>query len=109
MVGTEVGGSGTAGKGVVPEEEVGGADKTQVQAGVGVSVTGKRVWHCLDSGFGLRWVGLVRQIQTGVGGTEGRTGKTVVEVGGAEVRGSETARTVVISEVEVGRTYRAEV
>ena len=63
-------------KGVVPEEEVGGADKTE--------------------------------IPTVVGGTEDRTGKTGKGVGGTEVEGNGTAVTVVISEVDMGRTYRAE-
>ena len=50
----------------------------------------------------------MRQIQTGMGGTHVGTGKTEVGVGGTEVRGNVTARTVVISEVEVDRTYRAD-
>ena len=39
MGGTEVGGSGTAGIGVVSEEEVGGMDRTEVQTKVGGSGT----------------------------------------------------------------------
>ena len=34
VVGTEIVGSGTAGKGVVPEEEVGGSDKTKIHVPV---------------------------------------------------------------------------
>ena len=49
------------------------------------------------------------EIQKGVGCTVDGTGKTEVGVGGTEVEENRTTRTDVISEVEMGGTYRAEV